>query len=48
MVPWGSSYSEKGQLELVALPILLDSPWNREGSLGRADSVGTQEVLSPR
>lgn len=48
MVPWGPSYSEKGQLERVALPTLLGHPWNREGSLGTADTVGTQEVLSPR
>lgn len=39
MVPWGPSFSERGQLELIAIPILLDPPWNGEGSLGTADTV---------
>lgn len=38
-VPWGPSFSEKGQLELIAFPILLNPPWNGEGSLGTADTV---------
>lgn len=35
----GPSFSEKGQLEPVAIRILLDHPWNRVGSLGTADTV---------
>lgn len=39
-VPWGPSFSEKGQLELIAIPILLNPPWNGREVWGQQTQCG--------